>query len=572
MEYDFHSQAPKSVCQIISFAEPFDVDTPFVYSRPGSAKGTGFIIDVRGVLMVVTAAHVIHFAQDVVCVMPNGKADRHKLKIVHILPDFDIAILGFVTPPEGTVPMQLGNDEELRLGKKIYALGYPLGDQQLKVVPAHFNGRRQWLQIDGAMNPGISGGPITQSDGRVVGLVAKGIAPEKVNNVTEAVFITAILNIFHLIDPKAEKQIISLIQLGIRVIEPTKTSIELWYNNQEGAQIRSICSISPFFSDLKANDLLTKIDLTLPNGTQQSYNVDRYGMVKVKWQMQPLPVTYVFDKIIPGSAVVLHGIHKGGAAFSISKKFPNDLINSPPVIHPFLYQYAWTMDPSRYQYIVFGGMVLQNMGLELAVQFKYTNSPSFWFDYNEPAVIISYVLDSTELGKNRSMVRPGDVITHINGKRVQNVQEANESILLQILKNPSSLRSSTQNKKQKKRNFFGNYSITSLKLPSFVEFKTKTGIDFILKIDEPFIQNEAKQADKWGCDEKILFQVNLDDVDFDSDEENKPSKDLAWVDREINDCELSNEDVFGAIEVNYLSLLEQDNMRDVRLDLCGVGI
>lgn len=545
MVFDFHNQAPKSVCQIIAFSEPFDVDTPFVFSKPGSAKGTGFIVNVNNNLLIFTAAHVVHFAQDVVCVLAVGKADRRKLKIVHFIPDFDVAILSFVHQDESIKnliqPISVGDDTVLTLGEKIFAIGYPLGDQQLKVVPAHFNGRRQWLQIDGAMNQGISGGPVIMKNGNVVGIVVKGIAPEKVNNVTIAVPISIVKNFFHLFDPKATNKILPVIHLGIRYLEPTIASVEKYYKGNEGAQVGAICSISPLYQELKPNDLIQKISLTIHGGNKQSFNVDKYGMVFVSWQKQPLPVTHVFDQMVPQSLLELEGVRFNGDKFTITKEFPKD-INEPT--HPWIPRYAWTLDETRSEYFVFAGMILQNMSLELANQFKYVHSPMFIYQFNQPFLIISYILDSTELGKNRSIVRPGDIIVKIGDTNVQNVKQGMLEIMKHILKNPPSTIPTTSSKMFKK---LIDRDLADFNIPTSIEFTTLSGITFVINVTEQFIKNEIKQADKWGIDEKILFPSDVVDLEQDvpKNEEEFPDVPLSWIEHTVETDDFERVDVLS---------------------------
>lgn len=550
MVFDFHNQAPKSVCQIIAFSEPFDVDTPFVFSKPSSAKGTGFLVNVNNNLLIFTAAHVVHFAQDVVCVLAVGRADRRKLKIVHFIPDFDVAILSFVHQDdllkELIQPITLGQDTELTLGEKIYALGYPLGDQQLKVIPANFNGRRQWLQIDGAMNQGISGGPIVKKSGEVVGIVVKGIDPNKVNNVTIAVPISAVKNFFHLFDPSATNKILPVVQLCIKYFEPTVASVEKYYKGNEGAQVGAVCSFSPVYQELFPNDLIQKISFTINGGKKQTFTVDKYGMVFVTWQKQPLPISYVFEQMVPDSELEIEGVRFNGDKFIIQKHFSKDF-DQPT--HPWIPRYAWTLNESRSEYFVFAGMILQNMSLELSNQFKYLQSPMFIYQFNQPFLIISYILDATELGKNRSIVKPGDIISKIGGTSVGNVQDGIMEILKHILKSPPKTIPNTN--QMFKKLISGDLS--DFNIPTFIEFSTLSGINFVIHVTEQFIQNEIKQADKWGIDEKILFPSDAVDLDQEvpKNQEESPDVPLSWIENAIENDDFERVDV--------LSLLTFDN-------------
>src|SRR5256885_623492 len=93
-------------------------------------------------------------------------------------------------------PRALG--ARLPKGERIYAMGNPL-DLGFTIVEGTYNGLvdksyDERIHFSGAINPGMSGGPVAGSDGRVVGVnVAKRLAGEQVGFLVPARFAATLL-------------------------------------------------------------------------------------------------------------------------------------------------------------------------------------------------------------------------------------------------------------------------------------------------------------------------------------------------------------------------------------------
>ncbi len=104
-------------------------------------------------------------------------------------PELDIAVLQASLLPELYVPATLGNPGALQVGDEAYVVGHPFGlygSMSAGVIsgfdrtfrPNTSNIELQGLiQIDAAVNPGNSGGPLLNRYGHVVGIVTGLVNP-----------------------------------------------------------------------------------------------------------------------------------------------------------------------------------------------------------------------------------------------------------------------------------------------------------------------------------------------------------------------------------------------------------
>ena len=104
-------------------------------------------------------------------------------------PQNDIAVLRATTPPAQIFPAVLGDPRSVRVGDEAFAVGNPLGLYSSMSAGVISGLNRSFkspnsdirmtglIQIDAAVNPGNSGGPLLNRYGQVVGIVAALVNP-----------------------------------------------------------------------------------------------------------------------------------------------------------------------------------------------------------------------------------------------------------------------------------------------------------------------------------------------------------------------------------------------------------
>ena len=156
------------------FAPLFEGFTP-MRKRVEQSLGSGFIIDATG--LIVTNAHVIKDAQEIVVILSDG--EEFEAKSILVDTPSDLGLLR-IDPKGKTLPtVRMGASESLEVGDIVLAIGNPFGVGQTVtsgIVSAlarsntDINDFDFFIQTDAAINPGNSGGPLVAMDGTVIGV------------------------------------------------------------------------------------------------------------------------------------------------------------------------------------------------------------------------------------------------------------------------------------------------------------------------------------------------------------------------------------------------------------------
>jgi S1-C subfamily serine protease len=147
--------------------------------------GSGVVVDQRG--DILTSLHVVAGSRAIKVTFADGTSSS--AAIAARQPEHDIAVLQASRLPDPLVPAVLGNPSAVRIGDEAYAVGNPFGlagsisagvisaRDRTFTVEASGQTIRGLFQIDAAVNPGNSGGPLLNRDGQVIGIVTALVNP-----------------------------------------------------------------------------------------------------------------------------------------------------------------------------------------------------------------------------------------------------------------------------------------------------------------------------------------------------------------------------------------------------------
>jgi S1-C subfamily serine protease len=143
----------------------------------GAATGSGFVIDDDG--HILTNAHVVEGAQNIE-VEFGDDGNTRTAELVGMDPSTDVALL-HVDDNDDLTPLELGDSSSVEIGDPVVAIGNPFGLDRTVTTGIVSAKQRQIqapngfsisdvIQTDAAVNPGNSGGPLLDSQGRVIGI------------------------------------------------------------------------------------------------------------------------------------------------------------------------------------------------------------------------------------------------------------------------------------------------------------------------------------------------------------------------------------------------------------------
>jgi putative serine protease PepD len=241
-----------------------------VTTQQGGSQGSGVIIDDDG--NIVTNNHVVAGAADggVEVTLTDGRI--FPASIVGTDPTTDLAVIRIDDAPDDLTPAALGDSADLTVGEPVMAVGNPLGLANTAttgiisaldrpVSTAEDGGEAvvtNAIQIDAAVNPGNSGGPLFDAQGRVIGITSS-IATLSSESGSIGLGFAIPVNLAKLIasqlveDGTAEHAF-----LGVALSDGTATADG---TTRRGAVVEEVTAGSPAAqAELKAKDVVVAID------------------------------------------------------------------------------------------------------------------------------------------------------------------------------------------------------------------------------------------------------------------------------------------------------------------------
>ena len=266
------------------------------------STGTGFIYKIEGnTAYILTNNHVIENA-DSAKVEFNDDDTQYEVSIVGGDKYSDIAVLTLNTTgvKHEVTKVEFGDSASLKLGDTVFTIGAPMGvnykgtvtkgivsgmNRQVEVSGSNYSGAdyiMNVIQIDAAVNPGNSGGPLSDVSGKVVGIISLKIVQDEVEGMGFAIPIEDALTYANVLETgkSIERPFVGIsmealpsdyVAYRYGLVIPAEVTEGIW--------VREISSGSPADkAGLKANDIIVKINNTKVNSIAKF----RYELYKYK--------------------------------------------------------------------------------------------------------------------------------------------------------------------------------------------------------------------------------------------------------------------------------------------------
>ncbi len=220
-----------------------------------SSEGSGFIVSKKG--LILTNNHVISNAKDITVKTSDKK--KYDAKIVGRDPANDVALIK-IKPKEDLKALSLGDSKDIDTGEWVIAMGNPLGLENNVSIGIISAKKREFpdlplvdfIQTHAGINPGSSGGPLINGDGKVIGMNTAAIPDTEIG-------LSVPVNRIKKLIPKLKKGDIKRGFLGVYAIDPEEeTGLS---DLPEGAMIDMIGADSPAEkAGLIEGDIITEFD------------------------------------------------------------------------------------------------------------------------------------------------------------------------------------------------------------------------------------------------------------------------------------------------------------------------
>lgn len=397
-----------NIVRIISYDVNFNWTMPFNTNNPTKNVGSGFFFDDKG--HILTCSHVVESSNNHLYIeIPSEGSHQYKVVVVGICPFFDIAVLrvkGYKNPSY----CKLDADTNIKAGMETYAIGYPLGQDNLKITKGIISGQQyNFVQTDASINPGNSGGPLVYNN-KVIGINAAGVPAKEAEGIGYAVPITRFVLIkSYFFKNKRGGTLIHYPQFfGFENMQNTSTDLNTFMRNTcntGGVYINGIIPKSPASkTKLKAGNIICKIN---------DVQVDSFGKLQSKWMNENITMQNMLSTVGLDKQVKLN-YWNGNRMVEDSFR----LTTFAPVIREMYPMYE------KIDYECIGGIIVMMLNKNIISVLKKVHLLKYLQVEHimDTCVVVTNVLVGSKIHK-MSVLETGDIIRHMNNNAVSNLAD-----------------------------------------------------------------------------------------------------------------------------------------------------
>ena len=429
-----------------------DKFNPAELDTQGVSIGSGFFIDTSG--YILTCNHVIANAVKIFINLPNEGKKNYKALIISVYPEMDIAILK-IYDYNNKFYIKMGSSDDCHMGSNTIAIGYPLGDVNVKITKGIISGKKEHLmQTDTTINPGNSGGPLLNNKYEVIGInVAKGTgyATEGTGyTIPIDLFKTVMSNMlgYELINRSKIPRLALQYQDRAPVEDQYTEEIKIFYKPNlyckfqpldeittlllchdytkhnktliEGYMITSMYKKSPLAvceNPMKIYDILMEFD---------KKTINCYGDIKTNSKLGDITLnSYIMRCEINQKIIIKYFSVKTQCIVDTEITFKNE----------YLYQIPEIFYPQKYNYLIIDGIVICQLTLDHLldiINLQYSASiacKATMYQYillenrEKPKIFISRILPNSINSDNKALENSeGCIIEKVNGSHVSSLE------------------------------------------------------------------------------------------------------------------------------------------------------
>ncbi len=301
--------------QVVGISTEVTYTNFFGMTTSAPVSGSGFILSEDG--YILTNFHVIEDAYKgrlPITVMTRD-GTKYEASIVGTEEINDVAVLKIEA--SGLTPVAIGDSDSLSVGDTVYAVGNPLGELEFSMSTGHVSALDREIatqetdsismfQIDAAVNPGNSGGPVYNDQGKVVGIITAKYSDTGVEGLGFAIPIN---DAYSIADDLINKGYVTgKAYLGVWLDERYSAMYAEYYNMPMGAYVSAVdqgsCAEK---AGLQAGDIITRLgekDITSYSELKaavRSYSAGDSAELTYYRAGESATVTVTFDEAKPAA-------------------------------------------------------------------------------------------------------------------------------------------------------------------------------------------------------------------------------------------------------------------------------
>jgi len=260
----------KSVLQISSTFQTYDYAEPWSGAEIHYCHGSGSVVEHDGRKYILTNAHVVENAVDLDVRFANDRARVYEATVFKKITGYqcDLALLEIDDAEfqEKAIPVELG--DMVAMKQLIETVGFPMGGSEISIsdgIVSRIEVRDYCMsgldmlqvQIDAAVNPGNSGGPVFSGD-KQVGVAFQGYDRQGLGFMIPMPIVKHFLT-----EVFSDKPYRGFPILPVEMQTLENAALRQYYGlvgKQMGVRIKSIDLLSDAYKKLKVDDVLIEID------------------------------------------------------------------------------------------------------------------------------------------------------------------------------------------------------------------------------------------------------------------------------------------------------------------------
>ena len=410
----------KSVIKIISHGSEFNWYLPHQGSYSTEGTGTGFFIDSNG--HILTCAHVVDDAIQILFTVPHSGKTTYTAEIVSICYNKDLALLKAIDYIN-EAHLKLGDSDKVYQGDKVIACGFPLGQDKIKTTSGIVSGRQDaFIQTDTPINPGNSGGPLINDNNEVIGVNAM----KDVSKGTDNIGYTIPIYDFNVIKNKmcsGTNKVVLNPQLYMKY-----TTTDKYLLQYKGVKSDTICDSGILIKELYENSPLYKAGIRTGDilCTFDNYSIDNYGECEVSWAREKINLETLLNRY--------NDTTKVNIAYWTNRELKETTIDFSQA-NEFAIRFNYLIQGLP-KYEIISGMILMELTLNHIDQWIGKIAPeqmknllkySEYENRTKNRIIITTIMAGSYL-RTLNIFHSGSILTYINEHEVNTLEDVKQCI------------------------------------------------------------------------------------------------------------------------------------------------